>query len=128
MKKPKKRGYGYNADRAINALIATSQSLVGDTLQARELIMALCDQAGVSRDAQCAIKTLITPMAICPNCSSSTHDRCCSQCGKTHKPARLHYEHCSAKCDRDAARADQISAAMEESAIASCRFGLEESP
>ena len=35
--------------------------------------------------------------------------------GKIHKPARLHHEHCSAKCEREAVRADRLSAAMEES-------------
>lgn len=35
-------------------------------------------------------------------------------CGKIHKPSRLDYEHCSAKCARTAAEADQISAAMEK--------------
>ena len=53
--------------------------------------------------------------ALCPNCESSTHARCCSWCGKIHKPKRLHYEHCSAKCVRLATEADKISAALEES-------------
>ena len=53
-------------------------------------------------------------MKLCPNCESSAHARCCSWCGTIHKPARLHHEHCSAKCDQAAAEADQLSAAMEE--------------
>ena len=55
-------------------------------------------------------------MSLCPNCESSTHARCCSWCGAVHKAKRLHYEHCSAKCDRLAAEADRISAEMEEEA------------
>ncbi len=51
---------------------------------------------------------------LCPNCESDKHARCCSWCGKIHKPNRLHHEHCSAKCDRAAAEADRLSAAMEE--------------
>ncbi len=51
---------------------------------------------------------------LCPNCESSRHGRCCAWCGKIHKPSRLTYEHCSAKCAREAARADRLSAAMEE--------------
>ena len=53
-------------------------------------------------------------VVLCPNCESSTHTRCCAWCGKLHKPKRLAYERCSAKCDREAARADRLSAAMEE--------------
>jgi len=53
--------------------------------------------------------------ALCPNCESDVHARCCAWCGKIHKPDRLHQEHCSVKCARAAAHADQLSAAMEES-------------
>jgi hypothetical protein len=53
---------------------------------------------------------------LCPNCESHKHARCCSWCGKIHKPARLHNEHCSAKCERDAQRADRLSDAMEDDA------------
>ena len=53
-------------------------------------------------------------VTLCPNCETDRHARCCSWCGKIHRPARLHYEHCSATCDRAAAQADQFSAAMEE--------------
>lgn len=51
---------------------------------------------------------------LCPNCESSAHARCCSWCGAVHKPKRLEHEHCSARCERVAARADRLSAAMEE--------------
>ena len=110
----KKHGYGYSTDRAIDALVKTSRSLVGDTKQARDLIMALCDQAGASLETQRAITALIEPPALCVNCGLSSHARCCSWCGEVHKPARLQYEHCSAKCARASANADRISAAMEE--------------
>ena len=109
----KKHGYGYQVDRAINALVATSTSLVGDTKQARDLILALCDQTGAKIEIQRAITSLLAS-SLCPNCQSTAHARCCSRCGKSHKPARLHYEHCSAACSRDAAEADRLSAAMEE--------------
>lgn len=52
--------------------------------------------------------------ALCPNCESDAHARCCAWCGKIHKPQRLDREHCSTKCERAAARADRISAAMED--------------
>ena len=107
-------GYGHHVDRAINAIITTSPKLVGDTAQARELILALCDQAGATNEAQRAIAALLSPSLLCPNCESDRHARCCSQCGKFHKPERLHYEHCSAKCAREAESADQLSAAMED--------------
>lgn len=109
-----KHGYGTSIDRALDVLLATSPSLVGDTLESRNLILALCDQAGASIEVQRAITALLTTAMLCPNCESGRHARCCSQCGKIHKPARLQYEHCSAKCARDAAEADRISAAMEE--------------
>ena len=51
---------------------------------------------------------------LCPNCESDRHARCCSWCGKVHKPARLDYEHCSTKCSVAAVEADRLSAAMEE--------------
>lgn len=50
---------------------------------------------------------------LCVNCGLTTHARCCSQCGKVHSPKRLDYEHCSAKCARDAIRANKLSDAME---------------
>lgn len=53
-------------------------------------------------------------IALCPNCESDKHARCCSRCGQIHKPKRLHFEHCSAKCAREAAEADRLSAAMQE--------------
>ena len=52
---------------------------------------------------------------ICPNCETDRHARCCSWCGKIHKPKRLHHEHCSAKCAQAAQEADRLSAEMEES-------------
>lgn len=51
---------------------------------------------------------------LCPNCESDKHARCCSWCGRIHTLKRRSYEHCSAKCAKDAERADQISIAMEE--------------
>jgi hypothetical protein len=54
-------GYSYNIDRAINALLATSRGLLGDTKEARELIIALCDQAGASLKIQRAIEVLLEP-------------------------------------------------------------------
>jgi hypothetical protein len=56
----------------------------------------------------------VTASKLCPNCETDRHARCCSWCGKVHKPERLHHEHCSTKCERDAAHADRLSAAMEE--------------
>jgi hypothetical protein len=56
----------------------------------------------------------VNSAALCPNCESSKHARCCSWCGKVHNPQRLHHEHCSAKCARAAQEADKLSAAMEE--------------
>jgi hypothetical protein len=53
-------------------------------------------------------------IALCPNCESDKHARCCSRCGQIHKPKRLHFEHCSAKCAREAAEADRLSDAMQE--------------
>lgn len=78
-KKPKKHGYGYHADRAIDALVATSTCLVGDTKQARELILALCDQAGAPIEIQRAITELLRrprSSARCPNCASAAHAHC----------------------------------------------------
>lgn len=51
---------------------------------------------------------------LCPNCQSTNHRRCCAWCGKVHPPSREHHEHCTTKCAREAARADRISAAMED--------------
>jgi hypothetical protein len=59
-------------------------------------------------------KTPDSPAVLCVNCGLETHARCCSWCGKVHDLDRLHNKHCSAKCERDAARADRLSAAMEE--------------
>ena len=113
-RRPKPPGYGYTTDLAISALITTSRSLVGATLQARELIMALCDQAGASLDAQRAIRALIA-RPLCPNCNTDAHARCCAWCGGLHDADHLRFEHCSAKCAHDAEHADRISAAMEDS-------------
>lgn len=55
-------------------------------------------------------------MNLCPNCESAKHTRCCSWCGKTHKPARHDMEHCSAKCEKAAAYANELSVAMQEDA------------
>jgi len=162
----KSDGYGQLVDRAIDILAAISTSLIGDTKEARELILALCDQEGATIKTQQAITELLSlrtstacdpsyrctclrhdqgfgtdrhtracaqrhaktrrqlaegqpvtprnPSALCPNCESEAHARCCSWCGQVHKPTRLHHEHCSAKCDRSAANADRISAKMEE--------------
>ena len=109
----KTHGYGHHVDRAIDALVATSTSLVGDTTEARELILALCDQTGAKIEIQRAITSLLSSV-LCPNCETDRHARCCSWCGKVHGPRRLDREHCSAKCERAAAHADRLSAAMEE--------------
>jgi len=57
----------------------------------------------------------------CPNCESTRHARCCAYCGKVHGPRRRHLDHCSVKCENDAARADQISDAMERDVEGSTR-------
>lgn len=53
--------YGYEVHLAIRALVETNPSLVGDTAQARELILALCDQAGAPIGAQRTITALLGP-------------------------------------------------------------------
>ncbi len=140
MRKPKPHGYDYTTDQALAMLITTRRSLVGDTRQARDLIMALCDQIGMSLEVQRAIRALITPAPDpldpeqrfsdsalaesdhrsaqpCTNCGNSTHARCCAYCGKVHSSKRRHHAHCSAKCDAAAVRADRISDAMEQDAL-----------
>ena len=52
---------------------------------------------------------------LCPNCESSAHARCCSWCGKIHRPARIDHECCSARCEKAAERANKLSDAMERS-------------
>ncbi len=64
----------------------------------------------------------MTTATLCPNCESTRHARCCARCGKVHKPARLHYEHCSAKCTREAAEADRLSDEMEEDVVLQHRY------
>jgi hypothetical protein len=51
---------------------------------------------------------------LCPNCCLDTHVRCCAWCGKIHGPRRVDHEHCSAECAREAAKANEISAQMED--------------
>lgn len=67
----KNRGYFSRGDRlddAIDAILSVSRSLVGDTKQARELILALCDQAGASIEAQRAVASLLSvPEASLPS-------------------------------------------------------------
>jgi len=55
-----------------------------------------------------------TQTVLCPNCGSDRHARCCAWCGKVHKPARRHHDHCSVKCEKAALKANQMSAAMED--------------
>lgn len=44
---------------AIEAITSVKSSFIGDTIQARQLILALCDQAGASIEAQRAIAALL---------------------------------------------------------------------
>lgn len=81
----------------------------------------LIDKSGRPRrfsteDAALTAAKLAVGAVLCGNCGLTTHARCCSQCGKVHSPGRVDYEHCSAKCERDATHANQISDAMEEDA------------
>jgi hypothetical protein len=81
----------------------------------------LVDRRGAPRrfsteDAALAAARLAVGAVLCVNCGLTTHARCCSQCGKVHTPKRLDNEHCSAKCERDATHANQISDAMEDDA------------
>jgi hypothetical protein len=59
----------------------------------------------------------MSTFALCPNCGSSKHARCCAWCGKIHRSKRLQNEHCSVKCEKAQARADKLSNAMEEDAV-----------
>lgn len=68
------------------------------------------------------------PVSLCPNCGLGTRARCCSWCGQVHKPRRLQSEHCSADCDRDAARADKISDVMEQDALEQAAQAAKEDP
>lgn len=65
----------------------------------------------------------MTTAALCPNCESDRHARCCSWCGQIHKPKRLEHEHCSAKCERAAAEADRRSDEMQADADAQREVG-----
>lgn len=56
----------------------------------------------------------MTMTSLCPNCESDKHARCCAWCGAIHTPKRFEHEHCSTKCENDAARSDRISIEMEE--------------
>jgi hypothetical protein len=56
------RGYFAPGDRinhAIDAIRTVRSSLIGDTIQAREMILALCDQADASIDVQLAVAALL---------------------------------------------------------------------
>jgi hypothetical protein len=56
------KGYFDRGDRindAIDSLVSVKSSFVGDTLQARALILALCDQTGASIEAQRAVAALL---------------------------------------------------------------------
>lgn len=59
----RRRGYfdrGDRIDDALDAILSVSRSFVGDTRQARELILALCDQAGASIEVQRAVAALLS--------------------------------------------------------------------
>ena len=60
------------------------------------------------------MSTAMGSTALCPNCGLDTHVRCCSWCGQKHKPKRYQNDHCSAKCEKEAARWDKGSAALQE--------------
>lgn len=52
---------------------------------------------------------------ICPNCSSSEHDKCCSRCGTVLKAKRFAagLDFCTAKCESAQLYEDKTSAAIE---------------
>ncbi|HSX21533.1 MAG TPA: hypothetical protein VLE97_02010 [Gaiellaceae bacterium] len=57
-----KHDYFESGDRisdAIDAITSVKSSFVGDTIQARALVLALCDQAGASIEAQRAVAALL---------------------------------------------------------------------
>jgi hypothetical protein len=98
--------------RAMRARTVTKEELIATVWILREVIRFLVSPLSATTPLATAIP--VTATALCPNCESSAHARCCSWCGAVHKPKRLEYEHCSAKCERAAARADRLSTAMEE--------------
>jgi len=58
----KRHDYFEPGDRisdAIDAVTSVKRSFVGDTNEARSLILALCDQADMSIDAQIAVAALL---------------------------------------------------------------------
>ena len=62
MSRRKPDGYFTRGDRidgAIDSLRAVRSSFIGDTIQARELILALCDQTGASIEVQLAVAALL---------------------------------------------------------------------
>jgi hypothetical protein len=50
---------GDRINDAIDAIVSVKSSFVGDTLQARTLVLALCDQAGASIETQRAVAALL---------------------------------------------------------------------
>lgn len=59
----RRNGYFNRGDRiddAIDAIWFVSRSFIGDTKQARELILALCDQTGASIEVQRAVAALLS--------------------------------------------------------------------
>jgi len=96
-------------ERSLRARRVTKEQLVTTVWKLWEIIQALLIPTAPAKEQ--------TPHALssCPNCETDRHARCCSWCGNVHKPARLHHEYCSAKCAREAAHADQISTALEDS-------------
>lgn len=59
---------GDRINAAIQAASAVKSSFVGDTIEARSLILALCDQAGLSIEAQRAVAALLyLPEAALPS-------------------------------------------------------------
>jgi hypothetical protein len=61
-----RHGYSDRIDAAIEAILSVATSFVGNTIQARELILALCDQAGASIEVQRAVTALLSDEAVTP--------------------------------------------------------------
>lgn len=76
MSKRKKHDYFEPGDRiydALDALHSVKSSFVGDTVQAHALILALCDQAGASIEAQrCVAAVLSIPEETLPRALKNT--------------------------------------------------------
>ena len=52
---------------------------------------------------------------ICPNCSSSDHEKCCSRCGAVLKVKRITAgsDFCTSKCEHAQVYEDKLSTAIE---------------